>query len=280
MPGSNRSYSPTYGIIEQFCASKTVVPEDCEDVVVVCDNYIAVIDGATSKTGNRFEGKTGGKIAAELIASYLQTGLIDSNMDYKTATSRIQAELQAYSQQHQLEEQGIHLCASAVIYSIAKKQIWAVGDCQFLLNNKHYTFYKKVDAILSDARSLAIHMLLQSGHTEEELLKEDLARRLILDELKMQQHLENCEDEYGYSVFSSLGTVKSVSVTDVPPGSEVVLASDGYPELFGTLAESEARLNELIRLDPLCYKIYKSTKGLMDKCTHFDDRSYIRFRLE
>ena len=280
MPGSNRSYSTTYGIIEQLCASKTVVPEDCEDVVVVCDNYIAVIDGATSKTGNRFEGKTGGKIAAELIASYLQTGLIDSNMDYKTATSRIQAELQAYSQQHQLEEQGIHLCASAVIYSIAKKQIWAVGDCQFLLNNKHYTFCKKVDAILSDARSLAIHMLLQSGHTEEELLKEDLARRLILDELKMQQHLENCEDEYGYSVFSSLGTVKSVSVTDVPPGSEVVLASDGYPELFGTLAESEARLNELIRLDPLCYKIYKSTKGLMDKCTHFDDRSYIRFRLE
>ena len=92
--------------------------------------------------------------------------------------------------------------------------------------------------------------------------------------------VENCEDEYGYSVFSSLGTVKSVSVTDVPPGSEVVLASDGYPELFGTLAESEARLNELIRLDPLCYKIYKSTKGLMDKCTHFDDRSYIRFRLE
>ena len=277
---SEREHTPSFGIIEQFCASKTVVPEDCEDIIVTCENYIAVIDGATSKTDNRFEGKTGGKIAAELIASYLQTGLIDSNMDYKTATCRIQAELQTYAQQHQLEQQGIHLCASAVIYSIAKRQIWAVGDCQFLLNKKHYTFYKKVDTILSDARSLAMHMLLQSGHTEEDLMKEDLARKLILDELKMQQHLENQDDEYGYSVFSSRGSVKTVSVTDVPPGSEVVLASDGYPELFGTLAESEARLNELIRLDPLCYKIYKSTKGLMNNCTHFDDRSYIRFRVE
>jgi len=276
----NKMYSPTYGITEQFCASKTGVAEDCEDVIVVCDNYIAVIDGATSKTGNRFEGKTGGKIAAELIASFLQTGVIDSNMDYKTVTCRIQAELQAYARRHQLEEQGIHLCASAVIYSISKRQIWAVGDCQFLLNKKHYTFYKKVDTILSEARSLAIHMLLQAGHTEAELLKEDLARQMILDELKLQQQLENRDDEYGYSVFSSQGSVKTVAVTDVPPGSEVVLASDGYPELFGTLAESEARLNELIRLDPLCYKIYKSTKGLMDRATHFDDRSYIRFRVE
>ena len=50
--------------------------------------------------------------------------------------------------------------------------------------------------------------------------------------------------------------------------------------LFGTLEESEARLNELIRVDPLCYKFYKSTKGLMDNCTHFDDRTYVRFKVE
>ena len=270
----------TCGIIEQLCASKTMSPNDCEDIIVVSDSFIAVIDGATSKTDNRFEGKTGGKIAAEIIASCLQTGLVESNMDYKTAICRIQSELQNYSQEYQLEEQGIHLCASAVIYSIAKRQIWAVGDCQFLLNGKHYTFYKKVDTILSDARSLAIHMLLQSGHSEDELLKNDMARTLILGELKMQQYLENRDDEYGYSVFSNQGSVKTISVTDVPPGSEIVFASDGYPELFGTLAESEDRLNELIRLDPLCYKIYKSTKGLMSQCTHFDDRSYIRFRVE
>lgn len=274
------SQIPSYGIIEQFCASKNDVPEMCEDILVINKNFIAVIDGATSKTNNTFEGKTGGRIAAEQIASYLNSKVIDPDMDYKTATCRIQAELQDYARKNQLEDNGIHLCASAVIYSIAKRQIWAVGDCQFILNNKHYTFYKKVDTILSDTRSLAIHMLLQSGYTEEDLKKEDFARKLILDELRMQQYLENQDDEYGYSVFSSQGSLRNVSVTVVPPGSEIVLASDGYPELFTTLSESEARLEELIRLDPLCYKIYKSTKGLMKECSHFDDRSYIRFKVE
>lgn len=268
------------GVIEQFCSSKTIIPEACEDELVVTDKYIAVIDGATSKTANTFQGKTGGKIAAELIASYLKTELIDPDMDYKTATCRIQAEIQEYAKKYQLEEKGIHLCASAVIYNISKRQILSVGDCQFLLNGKHYTFYKKVDTILSDARSLIIHMLLRSGLEEDDLKKDDRARSLILDELKLQQNLENVNDEYGYSVFSSQGNVKNVYVKDVPPGSEVVLASDGYPELFGTLEESEARLNELIRVDPLCYKFYKSTKGLMENCTHFDDRTYIRFRVE
>lgn len=269
-----------YEIIEQCCKSKTVIQEECEDEIVVTDKFIAVIDGATSKTTNTFEGKTGGKIAAELIASYLKTELIDSSMDYKTATCRIQAEIQDYSQKNQLEQNGVHLCASAVIYNISKRQIWSVGDCQFLLNGKHYTFYKRVDTVLSDARSLIIHMLLRSGLSEEDLKKDDRSRSLILDELKLQQNLENVNDEYGYSVFSSQGNVKNVYVTDVPPGSEVILASDGYPELFATLEESEARLNELIRVDPLCYKFYKSTKGLMENCTHFDDRTYIRFRVE
>lgn len=277
---NNNTNKKLYGIIEQFCASKTQNPDDCEDILFVSENFIAVIDGATSKTDKTFKGKTGGKIAAELIANCLKKGTVESKMDYRTAINRIQVALQDYEKKYKLEETGVHLCASAVIYSVSKRQIWSVGDCQFMLNGKHYTFYKKVDTILSDARSLAIHMLLQNGYTEEELKIDDHARTLILGELKMQQYLENRDDEYGYSVFSSQGSVKNVFVTDVSPGSEIILASDGYPELFGTYEESEARLNELIRIDPLCYKLYKSTKGLMDNCTHFDDRTYIRFRVE
>lgn len=267
-------------IIERLCASKTGRADDCEDRLVATDDFVAAIDGVTSLTGKRFQGKTGGRLAAEIIARCLEDGVVEPQMDYRTATDRIQRELQDYAREHQLEDKGVHLCASAVIYSVAKRQIWAVGDCQFLLNGGHHTFYKQVDTILADTRSVAIHMLLQAGYTEDDLRRDDRGRALILGALKMQQHLENKDDEYGYSVFSSRGSVKSVSVTDVPQGSEVVLASDGYPELFGTLDESETRLNELIRLDPLCYKLYKSTKGLMAHCTHFDDRSYVRFRVE
>ena len=277
--GDGRGVSEGIPIIEQLCSSKTSNPDDNEDMLVVTGEYIAIIDGATSKTQKRFEGKTGGRIAAELIAHFISDGQLDTFIDGKTAIYRLQAVLSEFANKYNLEEQGIHLCASTVIYSVAKRQIWAVGDCQFILNGKRHTFYKKVDEVLSEARALAIHMLLQSGYTEEDLQRDDTARELIMGQLRLQQNLENRDDEFGYSVLSSHGTAKAVSITDVPPGSEIILASDGYPELFTTLAESETRLNELIRLDPLCYKIFKSTKGLTEGCTHFDDRTYIRFRI-
>ena len=60
---------------------------------------------------------------------------------------------------------------------------------------------------------------------------------------------------------------------------EVVLASDGYPFLCPTLAESEARLKEQIVRDPLNINTFKATKGMMTGNLSFDDRAYIRFSI-
>ncbi len=68
-----------------------------------------------------------------------------------------------------------------------------------------------------------------------------------------------------------------VIVHTVPPHSRLVLASDGYPVLKETLAESEAALKELIQKDPLCFRENKGTKGLVKGNGSFDDRTYIRF---
>ena len=262
-------------LIEQFCKSKSGVEQDCEDLLFISDHYIAVIDGATSKSSALFEGKTGGRIAAECIAQSLANPLWDPRADARTVADAIQASLKAYSNEKCLES--VHLCASAVIFSVKKRQVWAVGDCQFIVNGKLYTFGKKVDAILSETRSLAIQMLLASGISEEDLLKHDKAREMILPLLKMQEQLENNPSEYGYSVFSDHGEVSNVSITDIPEGAELVLASDGYPELKPTLEESEKALGFLLKEDPLCYKTYKSTKGICGNQESFDDRTFIRY---
>jgi len=68
-----------------------------------------------------------------------------------------------------------------------------------------------------------------------------------------------------------------VIILPVPQHSQLVLASDGYPVLKDTLAESEAALRELIQKDPLCYRENKGTKGLAKGNDSFDDRTYIRF---
>ena len=132
---------------------------------------------------------------------------------------------------------------------------------------------------MSEVRSLAIRCLLLEGNTEEELLENDEARDWIMNILKRQYHLENEEGVYGFSVFSGKGTVKEFSVIDVPNGAEVIIASDGYPLLLPTLKESEEKLKEIVENDPLCYKQYLSTKGLVKGNQSFDDRSYLRFRV-
>ena len=269
-------------ILQQLCESKTGRNELNEDIIVTNDSFIAVFDGTTSKNGATFQGKTGGQLAAQFLARYLfRDDFISSSnvIDGRTAVCRMQAALKQYARENCLEEKGIQLAASGVIYSIAKHQIWSVGDCQFRINGKTYSFPKKVDKILSQARALSIHMFLHSGYTEESLKENDKGRGLILDELQMQHFLENQSGEYGYTVFSSRGELQTIVIRDVLPGSEVVLASDGYPVLYDTLEESEYHLREMLRNDPLCYKEYKSTKGLTTGNKFVDDRSYIRFHI-
>ena len=60
---------------------------------------------------------------------------------------------------------------------------------------------------------------------------------------------------------------------------DIVLASDGYPFLEPTLAETEARLEEQRRNDPLNIGTFKATKAFVEGNNSFDDRSYIRFKV-
>ena len=60
---------------------------------------------------------------------------------------------------------------------------------------------------------------------------------------------------------------------------EIVLASDGYPFLLPTLADSEQRLERQRLEDPLNIGTFKATKAFLPGNNSFDDRSYIRFRV-
>lgn len=265
------------GIIEQFIQAKSGREETNEDLIYIDENFYAVFDGATSKSGICYQGKTEGQLAVACLADAMRSNGFGRMIDGRTAVAIMQDRLCAYRNENGLADKGMHLCASGVIYSKARRQIWAVGDCQYMINGKVYSQGKRVDQLMSEVRSYIIHCLLLEGMTEEDLMQKDVARGLILDILKRQYHMENATDPYGYSVFSGEGKLLNVEIRDVPPGAEIVLASDGYPLLMKTLAESEEKLQELIRTDPLCYKEYKSTKGLLQGNISFDDRAYLRF---
>lgn len=276
----NQTTDESKEIIEVFTSSKTGRQEDNEDLIFINEDFIAIFDGATSKDNNTYQGKTAGQLAVGCLKNIMESKVFDRMIDGQTATTLLQAGLCDFEKKHKLAEKQMHLCAAGVIYSKARHQIWSVGDCQYAINGAVHSEIKKVDEMMSAARTLAIHCLMLDGRTEADIETKDEARELILGILKIQHYLENADDEFGYSVFSGKGHIKDVKIINVAPGSEVILASDGYPELKGTLQKSEERLNELKRNDPLCYKEYRSTKGLVAGNESFDDRSYLRFRTE
>lgn len=272
-------------IQERFTRSKARNEEINEDAIFENPFFLAVVDGATSKNSCTFNGKAGGRICAELICSTLAS--FEGTEDCYTVIKKIQDNIHNYAVQNHFSELGIHLCASAVIYSCHFHQLWYVGDCQFMINGKIFRTEKRIDKTLSEFRSLVIHMLLKEGHTIESLEEYDEGRQTILPFLSRQRELENTKDEWGYPVFNEaevfddrigeLSLEEFVSVYQVQPGDEIILASDGYAVLETTLEKCEETLQKMVQNDPLCYKELCSTKGLVSKNESFDDRTFLKF---
>ena len=265
-------------IEEVYTESKTGRQENNEDLVYYDPGFIAVIDGATSKTRADLDGKTGGQLCARQIADTIRN--LEADITGLSAVRQICHDLEEMERIRHLRRKEIHCCASAVIFSCARKEIWSVGDCQYMLNGQGYFSIKPIDGILSEARAAAVHMLLRKGVTEGQLMEHDLSREMILPLLREQKYLENAAEPYGYSVFNCHTEPKDLIIRKVPDKCSIVLASDGYPVLKETLKESEKELSAILKNDPLCYKQYRSTKGLKKGNVSFDDRSYIRFSLK
>ncbi|MBE5827676.1 MAG: hypothetical protein E7307_13715 [Butyrivibrio sp.] len=266
-------------ILEKFCKSKSRDESLNEDGYLINDKFIAVVDGATSKSKQASGQKTGGQLLKEIILESLNA--IDGNIDMKDAVLTIQRSILSKAP----EEMIGHAAASSIIYSPARNEVWMIGDCQMLMNGKRYNYSLKVDDLLSQLRSFTIKCLIKQGATVEELIENDKGREMIMPFLKFQALLENTSDDLGYCVFNNATDVKDfpldkVIKIDVPQNAEIVLASDGYPELMPTLQESEERLAKILKEDPMCYQLYVGTKGINGDNESFDDRTFVRFQIE
>jgi glycerophosphoryl diester phosphodiesterase len=155
--------------------------------------------------------------------------------------------------------------------------VWFVGDCLCLIDDVLYEYPKPEEEINAQKRSEYIQKLLEEGRaTVEGLRIKDIGRDSIKNELRSCCERQNCD----YAVINGMDIPENlIHVVPVADAKEVVLASDGYPVLKRTLAESERELERIINNDPLCIDQYKATKGVMQGYKSFDDRTYIRIEL-
>ena len=274
--------------------------EACEDGMVVTDDFIAVIDGSTSKTPKHLNpDMKNGRYAMMLISEYIWEELkADASVDdfCQGVTAYIYNKVyEKLGVEERLKEHPEErLTASAILYSRTRNEVWMVGDCQAIIAGKLYENGKPYEEKIARKRV----ELIEQGLSPAEARKQ-IEPLLIKAMLSGQNQTYTVID--GFPIYRE--GVKVVSVSDsssvqdsVPASdsvhcsdsvsasgtisvssSEIVLASDGYPFLKPTLAASEAALAEQIANDPHNIRSFIATKGIVEGNKSFDDRTYIRF---
>lgn len=275
-------------------------PEACEDGMVVTDDFIAVIDGSTSKTPKHLNpDMKNGKYAMMLISEYIREELkADASVDdfCQGVTAYIYNKVyEKLGVEDRLKEHPEErLTASAILYSRTRNEVWMVGDCQAIIAGKLYENGKPYEEKIARKRV----ELIEQGLSPAEARKQ-IEPLLIEAMLSGQNQTYTVIDGFPIyregvkvvSVSDSCFVQDSVPTSDSVPcsdsasasgtisvsSSEIVLASDGYPFLEPTLAASEAALAEQIANDPQNIHSFIATKGIVEGNKSFDDRTYIRF---
>lgn len=273
----------SFSVLEQFILGKRNDAGLCEDAIFINEHFAVVADGATSKTDFTLEGKTTGKLSGELICKGVAQ--LPRDVDMAAAVQLISGEIlkfyrRFHVEKHMRENPQDRFIGSAAIFSNYRKEIWLVGDCQCLVGENHFSTEKKVDNILASARAVFLETELLKGKSIASLRQHDSGRAYILPLLETQYVFQNAsQNNYAYTVFDGFpidpASVKVVSADAAP----IVLASDGYPKLFSTLAASEQYLHRIIEEDPMCFRLFKNTKGVYEGLVSFDDRSYLSLEL-
>lgn len=269
---------PYMKLIEVFKMGKRADPALCEDGYVITPHFAAVVDGSTSKVA----GRSGGRTAMLTVCKALQSLPADATKEEMLGYLS-QALAQKNIPRARTEAQYRLTCVAA-IFSLMRRVVWLVGDCQCRFDAQTHTNTKLIDHELSQVRADIVHYLLRHGHNVEDLRQNDLGRSFILDALRAQTNFQNLHDAtnpYAYVVLDGTPIDASrVPEIEVPlQTEECILATDGYPTLCDTLADTETALHTMLTADPLCINLNVGTKGWMAGNLSYDDRCYLRIAL-
>ena len=281
-------------------------PEACEDGMVVTDDFIAVIDGSTSKTPKHLNpDMKNGRYAMMLISEYIREELkADASVDdfcqgvsayiYNKVYEKLGVEERL--KEHPEER----LTASAILYNRTRNEVWMVGDCQAIIDGKLYENGKPYEQKIARKRVELIEQGLSPAEARKQIepllieamlsgqnqtypvidgfpvYREGVKVVSLSDSSSVQDSVSSSDS---CSVQDPVSCPGSASASDTIPSSssEIVLASDGYPFLKPTLAASETALAEQIANDPQNIHSVIATKGIVEGNKSFDDRTYIRF---
>lgn len=270
--------------------------------MVVTPDFVAVIDGSTSKSTMRchrryhgggplglFRDHSNGEQAMLVVADVIRR--MKKGASCHQFCKEATAALRSYYRRGLLEHLATHpedrLAASCIVFSRLRREIWMIGDCQGLVVRKpegegggaqgpcEPVRLENPKPSEQELAAMRAQIIMDSPRPWDHFLDDDTARKAILPRMLQTMRQQN----NGYSVIDGFPVDEAhvkVLTLDMHPW-EVVLATDGYPFLCPTLAQAEERLRWQRDNDPLNIGAFKATKAFAHGSDSFDDRAYIRF---
>ena len=143
-----------------------------EDAIVITDDFIAVIDGATAKT--MIDTIFPGQIAAATLAAAIPE--LPATVDAYQAVDILTS---AMNKAHPKRAGAERPSASILLVSVKKREVWVVGDGAVCVNGSWTQYRHRVEHYTASARAAYLVAELQSGVPREVLLEHDTGRAFI-----------------------------------------------------------------------------------------------------
>lgn len=264
-----------FAVVESFTTSKSGDPVLNEDVVVDGPDWAVVCDGATDKSGYLHDGETGGRVTARVTAEVVAAAATGTS-----PASLVAAINAAYRRTFGADLDRLGLDRPSCSFVGVDKRagvVVRVGDVAWADGIATHRGAKEIDALHSRRRAEHLHALLRAGADVDELRASDPGRGLILPSLRAQAALRNdATADLGFGAIDGTPVPERFAETWSVGASDIVVATDGYPVLLPTLAQTEACLASDLEADPLRIGAHPSTKGVLPGHDSFDDRTYLR----
>lgn len=254
-----------------------------EDGLFFNNHYLAVFDGATDKSGMRYDGRKGGRVARDIIKSVFEK--LPPATPPTKVVSLINKAYQKFYAQHpniNYKDNPVFRPTSTLIwYDFDTNTLVDIGDSKARIDGVEYGLTTKlVDELNSELRSFTLKKLRLSHN---EIMKHDLGREYILPLLKKQadfQNNPNAPKAFQFWVIDGFDIPeKELGIFKFKETPKTIeLSSDGY--LYApkpTVQSYEKTLKALIKQDPLMMDKNKSTKGIKGNNVSFDDRTILIF---
>ena len=281
-------------VVESFLESKAGTPDGGADRLVLGPQYFGVIDGATARSAD-WNGQPSGEVLAEALAG--QLGRFDAPIDPQELVEVVNDAIRNAAGKAGIDLSNHRERADVgfAAFVPAARAVYHIHDCAFgfVLDDGTFERFqpeKAIDRLHGELRARAVELFQDQG-IDPFAAGADLGREFIRPFIERLPELQNIDpsdsEEWafglprGFFAYRTLnGFPTTVDITPVPPRTrEIVLASDGFPQLGTSLGEAREVLARELAEDPHCVGRLCSSKGRSGDNPYHDDLSYLRLQV-